>query len=399
MPDFFTQTIPNAANAAWGAISDFATDIGKKIGDFFKRTGEAIGGFFTKTLPKFLTEQLPFAIAYSIEKIKVFFTKTLPDGWNNLWTSVGNFFTQSIPNWWNGVTTAVGNWWNGTMIPGWNNFWSSVGNFFTQTIPTWATNVWNTASDFFTQTVPAFFGNLWNSVYGFFTGTLPTWATNAFNASVGFFTETMPGFFTSLWKNVSDFVVIEIPKYAQQLKDSITGWFGNFKDWASQIWEKVKSSYAAGREAARENGGGEVAVNALPNANGNIIDRPTVALMGEAGPEAIIPLSSGKKDRAISLWEKAGQMLGVTPFANGGIVGRAVEPVNNAISNILKGFSVTVPNIEIINHFEGSTADPESIMQVLNDNIKGISNKIALQMANDIVKIFANLSMEAEGVR
>ncbi|NLB82493.1 MAG: tape measure protein [Clostridiaceae bacterium] len=140
-------------------------------------------------------------------------------------------------------------------------------------------------------------------------------------------------------------------------------------------------------------------VNALPNANGNIIDRPTVALMGEAGPEAIIPLSSGKKDRAISLWEKAGQMLGVTPFANGGIVGRAVEPVNNAISNILKGFSVTVPNIEIINHFEGSTADPESIMQVLNDNIKGISNKIALQMANDIVKIFANLSMEAEGVR
>lgn len=400
LPGFFTQTIPNAAGAAWGAISDFGTYIGKKIGDFFKKTGESTGNFFTKTLPDFFIQKLPYAIGYAVGSIESFFTGTLPNAWDDLWTSVGNFFTQSIPNWWNGVITSVGDWWNGTMVPGWNNFWSSIGNFFTETIPTWATGVWNTASNFFTQTVPAFFSNLWNSVYGFFTGTLPTWATNAFNASVGFFTETIPGFFTSLWKNVSDFVVIEIPKYAQQLKDSITGWFGNFKDWASDIWEKVKSSFGVGRKDAKENGG-TATINAKPNANGSIIDRPTVALMGEAGPEAIIPLSGQRRERGISLWEKAGQMLGVRAYADGGIVGNTRKAINTA--EITRGTGGIIMPISLggveFNIQLPSGGDAQDILTAVKVKAAEIANILGLEMANKLVKIFANLSLEAEGVK
>ncbi|WP_169834295.1 hypothetical protein [Paenibacillus donghaensis] len=56
-------------------------------------------------------------------------------------------------------------------------------------------------------------------------------------------------------------------------------------------------------------------------ANGGVIDRPHLGLVGEAGPEAIIPLSTGRRKRGVELWERAGQMLGVRAYANGGIVG------------------------------------------------------------------------------
>lgn len=56
-------------------------------------------------------------------------------------------------------------------------------------------------------------------------------------------------------------------------------------------------------------------------ANGDIITRPHIGLVGEAGPEAIIPLSAGRRQRGVKLWERAGAMLGVRAYANGGIVG------------------------------------------------------------------------------
>ncbi len=56
-------------------------------------------------------------------------------------------------------------------------------------------------------------------------------------------------------------------------------------------------------------------------ANGDIVTRPHIGLVGEAGPEAIIPLSAGRRQRGVELWERAGAMLGVRAYANGGIVG------------------------------------------------------------------------------
>ncbi|GIP25472.1 hypothetical protein J23TS9_06020 [Paenibacillus sp. J23TS9] len=59
---------------------------------------------------------------------------------------------------------------------------------------------------------------------------------------------------------------------------------------------------------------------ALPYADGGMITRPHLGLVGEAGPEAIIPLSSNRRSRALSLYEDVGRSLGVKPFANGGII-------------------------------------------------------------------------------
>ncbi|MEK5376558.1 tail tape measure protein [Paenibacillus sp. FSL P2-0173] len=59
-----------------------------------------------------------------------------------------------------------------------------------------------------------------------------------------------------------------------------------------------------------------------PYAQGGYITRPHVGLVGEAGPEMIIPLSASRRDRGRELWERAGIIMGVRPYANGGQVGR-----------------------------------------------------------------------------
>ena len=61
------------------------------------------------------------------------------------------------------------------------------------------------------------------------------------------------------------------------------------------------------------------------HATGTITTKPHLALVGEEGPEAIIPLSPNRRRRAISLWIETGKKLGIVGYAEGGIVGGTVE--------------------------------------------------------------------------
>lgn len=57
------------------------------------------------------------------------------------------------------------------------------------------------------------------------------------------------------------------------------------------------------------------------NAEGGIYDGAMLSLVAEDGPEAIIPLGSKRRERGMALWREAGKALGVTEFADGGLVG------------------------------------------------------------------------------
>ncbi|MGP0577394.1 tail tape measure protein [Paenibacillus peoriae] len=104
-----------------------------------------------------------------------------------------------------------------------------------------------------------------------------------------------------------------------------------------------------------------------PYARGGYINRPHVGLVGEAGPEMIIPLSASRRSRGRELWERAGIIMGVRPYANGGQVGRPS----------LIGASSMMPMAQMLNP-SASTA-PKSV-SIENINIdfgelaKGITN-------------------------
>lgn len=59
----------------------------------------------------------------------------------------------------------------------------------------------------------------------------------------------------------------------------------------------------------------------VKSAEGRITTGPMVSLIGEDGPEAIIPLGSKRRNRGLALWKEAGRRLGVMANADGGVYG------------------------------------------------------------------------------
>lgn len=57
------------------------------------------------------------------------------------------------------------------------------------------------------------------------------------------------------------------------------------------------------------------------HAKGGYSNGPELTLWGEDGPEVIIPLGGKRRQRGIELWKEAGEIMGVSAHANGGIIG------------------------------------------------------------------------------
>lgn len=87
---------------------------------------------------------------------------------------------------------------------------------------------------------------------------------------------------------------------------------------------------------------GLAALSAIPRyANGGIVDQPEIALVGEAGPESVIPLSASQRSNAISLWEETGEQLGVYNTASDII--SSVSNSNRIAKQMNKKNSLEVP--------------------------------------------------------
>ena len=95
-----------------------------------------------------------------------------------------------------------------------------------------------------------------------------------------------------------------------------------FAGLSATVSIKTSGASDAGRAAARsiKNAAGTVYIPvaasrtgsaARPYATGGFVDEPTYSLVGEAGPEVIIPLSSNMRARALDLFQQAGETLGV----------------------------------------------------------------------------------------
>lgn len=61
--------------------------------------------------------------------------------------------------------------------------------------------------------------------------------------------------------------------------------------------------------------------NISGHATGGMVNDRELSWVGEEGPEMIIPLVPARRERAVELYQQAGEILGVTAHANGGLVG------------------------------------------------------------------------------
>ena len=90
------------------------------------------------------------------------------------------------------------------------------------------------------------------------------------------------------------------------------------------------------------------------NAEGDIVNRPTISMIGEDGPEAIIPLSQKYRDRGLSLWEEATKALGIAPSFTMPTI-RASFPQQKDNMNVSQTINVTVQNEDSSNDFYAIT--------------------------------------------
>ena len=115
------------------------------------------------------------------------------------------------------------------------------------------------------------------------------------------------------------------------------------------------------------------------HADGGILSTPHFGLVAEDGPEAIIPLGSKRRSRGLDLWRKAGQALGVTAYANGGIVGNVQ---NGAVASGVSVGGVTV-NISV----DGGNG---SLVETLNSQSDEIKEAITGILYSALSESFQN---------
>ncbi len=401
--------IPGAGTAAGAGIGAAVGAAGAAIGGSniakaLSKAGEAIGGFFTETVPEkfgefaegakgFFTESVPQALSAVGSKVSGFFTETVPAKWDEFIAGVQNFFTEQVPY---ALGYAAG----------------KIAVFFTETVPEKFDELVTGIGNFFTETVPTFFTQMWDGITGFFTETVPNAIETVGQAVHTFFTETVPGFFRNLWSGITGFFTEAVPNAIASVGEGISGFFGSIKEKVSGFFSGLASKVTGFLSGASESAGAGYSAATEKHAEGGIMTSPHIGLVAEDGAEAIIPLSGKRRNRGIDLWEKAGQMLGVKPYAEGGIAGNiqtvlaaknqegpsAEEIIPIAGTGALQASAgssmnipVTIQNVTFeINVSGGEAPDAQSLVAVIRENIRGMTDEIAYQLALSLQQAFAN---------
>lgn len=299
--------------------------------------GESASTFFTETLPGKWDE--------AKESATTFFTETLPYNFGELVGGASVFFTETLPEWWGEVKTGA-------------------VTFFTETLPGWWSETKDGAVLFFTETLPEWWGEVKDNAGLFFTETLPEWWNGTVDSIATFWTETVPGY----WNSAADTIASGwdgVKSYFMEKADAIGSWFGGKVEEVKTNWETFKDNFSKGKEKAEGK-----------HANGGIFSNPHLGLVAEDGPEAIIPLGAKRRQRGIDLWKKAGAAMGVTAYADGGIVG-AVSSGGGSINvgGVTVNITVDGGSGTLIDALESQSEDiKEAIAGILYDALSASFN-------------------------
>jgi phage-related protein len=208
------------------------------------------------------------------------------------------------------------------------------------TVIDWFKGLWNGVVEFFT--------NLWAGIVASVQGVID-WFTNVWNLAVAAFRimwDQFKGFFTGIWDGIKSFVsniwdgiVASVRGAASVLTDiwngfkgGITRIFQGIKDFGSSIWDGIVGAAKSalngvirvvnGAIGGINNVTGAVGIPAIPKipmlAKGGVVDRPTLAMIGEGSEsEAVIPLSKLNTMLATAAGEGGGGDTAVYVYLDG----------------------------------------------------------------------------------
>lgn len=104
--------------------------------------------------------------------------------------------------------------------------------------------------------------------------------------------------------------------------------------------------------------------NISGHATGGMVNGRELSWVGEEGPEMIIPLVPARRERAVELYQQAGEILGVTAHANGGLVGSGSS---SYISPVTGNYTDSYYDGHTIRHNEFSSDTVDYLSQTVNE--------------------------------
>ena len=250
------DTVVEFAKTAWQGLCDFISGICQSIGEFFS-------GLWTKLQEIF-------------EPISQWFSEKFQQAWDaivNIFTPIGSWFGER----WADVTSALAN------IGAWftdmfEKAWTGLTNIFSK-LGSWFGERWNDVTNALAN-VSSWFGNMFTSAYNA--------VKNAFS-SIG-------SFFSGVWDTVKSIFV----NAGQMVGSAVGGAFRSAVNAVLGTIENVVNGFIGmingvigmiNKIPGVSLGG--IGYVSLPRlARGGIVDSPTVAMIGEAGKEVVMPLEN-----------------------------------------------------------------------------------------------------------
>lgn len=273
------DTVVEFAKTAWQGLCDFISGICQSIGEFFsglwtklQEIFEPIGQWFGE---KF--QQAWDAIVNIFSGIGEWFSGVFQGAWDaivNIFTPIGSWFGQR----WADVTSALAN----------------IGAWFTDMFQ----KAWTGLTNIFSK-LGSWFGDRWNDVTSALSS-VSNWFgemfTNAYNAVKDAFS-SIGDFFSGVWDTVKSIFV----NAGQMVGEAVGGAFKSAVNAVLDTIENVVNGFIGMingvLDVVRNLPGlgwiGSVSTVSLPRlARGGIVDSPTIAMIGEAGKEAVVPLEN-----------------------------------------------------------------------------------------------------------
>lgn len=124
--------------------------------------------------------------------------------------------------------------------------------------------------------------------------------------------------------------------------------------YTSPTTGKTVAPYAAGYHGMSIGG----------HATGGMVNGRELSWVGEEGPEMIIPLVPARRERAVELYQQAGEILGVTAHANGGLVGSGSS---SYISPVTRNYTDSYYDSRASRHNEFSSDAVDYLSQTVNE--------------------------------
>ena len=273
------DTVVEFAKTAWQGLCDFISGICQAIGEFFS-------GLWTKLQEIF-------------EPIGPWFGEKFQQAWDaivNIFSGIGEWFSGVFQGAWDAIVnifTPIGSWF-GERWADVTNALANIGAWFTDMFQ----KAWTGLTNIFSK-LGSWFGERWNDVTSALSS-VSNWFgemfTNAYNAVKDAFS-SIGDFFSGVWETVKSIFVNAGQMVGEAVggafKSAVNAVLGTIENVVNGFIGMINGVLGVVRNLPGLGWVGSVSTVSLPRlARGGIVDSPTIAMIGEAGKEAVVPLEN-----------------------------------------------------------------------------------------------------------